>query len=221
MTRTSKDSRQTGLTHQLVSQTAVTRWNCRPCPRSLLHPSPHFGCFVEIKTELGDPDTDKMSCYIMLASYGCHSVRDQTMSCPPFVCQVLAPTVWHWATEYTSSGLFSLHILPLGFDVWGGEASCLTFTAFWLTFTRHRRVQTEGDGYRNATRHQHFCQYGSGRNFRASTSGQPEGKGQEESLTTDAHRTAGSSFACFTCVQHRCTKSCLIKEIRFYFRKKS
>lgn len=50
------------------------------------------------------------------------------------------------------------------------RASCLTFTAFWLNFTRHRRAQTEGDAYRNATRHQHFCQYGRGRSFRARSS---------------------------------------------------
>lgn len=143
--------------------------------------SPCFSCFVEIKTVLGDPDTDQMSRYIMLASYDCVArlgVWDQTFPRPPFVCQVLAPTVWHWATEYAplAYSLWTFYHLDLICGEGKHRASCLTFTAFWLTFTRHWRVQTEGDGYQNATRHQHFCQYGSGRNFRASSSGGWEAK---------------------------------------------
>lgn len=143
--------------------------------------SPCFSCFVEIKTELGDPDTDQMSRYIMLASYDCVAclgVWDQTFPCPPFVCQVLAPTAWHWAIEYAplAYSLWTFYHLDLICGEGKHRASCLTFTAFWLTFTRHWRVQTEGDGYQNATRHQHFCQYGSGRNFRASSSGGWEAK---------------------------------------------
>lgn len=152
------------------------------CPYSLfLLPSAYFSCFVEIQTSRGDPDTDQMPRYIMLASsdcVACLGVWDQTFLCPPFVCQELEATVWHWATEYAplAYSLWTFYHLDLICGEGKHGANCLTFTAFWLTFTRHWRVQTEGDGYRNATRHQHFCQYGSGRNFRASSSGRCEAK---------------------------------------------
>lgn len=148
---------------------------------SLFFGSPCFSCVVEIKTELGDPDRSNVPLHnVSILWLRCLSwcVWDQTFPCPPFVCQVLAPTVWHWATECVplASSLWTLHHLDLICGEGKHGASCLTFTAFWLTFTRHWRVQTEGDGYQNATRHQHFCQYGSGRNFRASSSGGWEAK---------------------------------------------
>lgn len=102
------------------------------------------------------------------------------------VCEIRRMCVRHFSAKYShqQSGTGPQSAHPLAYshctylDLMCGEgrASCLTFTAFWVHFTRHWRVQTEGDGYRNATRHQHFCQYGSGRRFRAGSSGQWEAK---------------------------------------------
>lgn len=94
------------------------------CPYSLFLLSPCFSCFVEIKTELGDPDGSNVPL---------HNVSILGLRCPSWcvrsnvpVSSVCLPSIRTSSLalghRVCSSGLFSLNTLPLGFDMWGGEA---------------------------------------------------------------------------------------------------